>query len=341
MPKATAQKQKLLALYQILYEYTDDTHGLTMSEILSKLEGRGIPAERRSIYDDIEILQNDFGFDIEARKTTTTRYHLQSREFELSELKLLVDSVQASKFITEKKTLSLIKKLEALCSRHEARQIQGQVYLTNRVKSMNESVYYNTGDIHKAITEGKQITFQYLHYTITKELSFRRGGNRYQVSPFALICAEENYYLLAFDSKTKKFKHFRVDRMKGIEITEEERDGTEQFQEIDMAQYTKQTFSMFGGQKEWVTLEFSNHLIGVVIDRFGKDVFIRKADEKHFQISVEVAVSNQFFGWLFGLGRGARIIEPSSVVEKMEKLLDKVREKYEVAESSMEEAERR
>ena len=132
MPRTTSQKKKLFALYQILYEYTDDNNGLTMTEILSKLESRGISAERRSIYDDIEILRNDFDIDIEARKTTTTRYHLQSREFELSELKLLVDSVQASKFITEKKTYSLIKKLEKLCSKYEAQSIQGQVYLTNR-----------------------------------------------------------------------------------------------------------------------------------------------------------------------------------------------------------------
>ena len=211
MPRTTSQKKKLFALYQILYEHTDDNNGLTMTEILSKLQNRGILAERRSIYDDIEILKNDFDIDIEARKTTTTRYHLQSREFELSELKLLVDSVQASKFITEKKTYSLIKKLEKLCSKYEAQSIQGQVYLTNRIKSMNQSIYYNTSEIHSAISNGKQISFQYLTYTITKEEAFRRGGTRYEVSPFALIYAEENYYLLAFDSKTQIFKHYRVD----------------------------------------------------------------------------------------------------------------------------------
>lgn len=334
MPRQSDQKKKLFALYQILYEHTDDTHGLTMAEILSKLQSQGITAERRSIYDDIEILQNDFGYDIEARKTTTTRYHLQSREFELSELKLLVDSVQASKFITEKKTYSLIKKLEKLCSKYEAQSIQGQVYLTNRIKSMNQSIYYNTGDIHKAITEGKQISFQYLTYTITKEEAFRRGGTRYQVSPFALIYAEENYYLLAYDGKVEIFKHYRVDRMKNIQISQKDREGIEQFQQIDMARYTTQTFSMFGGEAERLTLEFSNHLIGVVVDRFGKDIPIRKTDEEHFQVSVDVVVSEQFFGWLFGLGTGARIVSPQSAAERMIKSLEDVKKAYEVVESS-------
>ena len=334
MPRTTSQKKKLFTLYQILYEYTDDNNGLTMAEILSKLQNRGITAERRSIYDDIEILRNDFDLDIEARKTTTTRYHLQSREFELSELKLLVDSVQASKFITEKKTYSLIKKLEKLCSKYEAQSIQGQVYLTNRIKSMNQSIYYNTGDIHKAITEGKQISFQYLTYTITKEEAFRRDGSRYTVSPFALIYTEENYYLLAYDGKAGKFKHFRVDRMKNIQISVNDREGIEQFKQIDMARYTTQTFSMFGGEAERLTLEFSNHLIGVVVDRFGKDIPIRKTDEEHFQVSVDVVVSEQFFGWLFGLGTGARIVSPQSAAERMRKSLEDVKNIYEVAESS-------
>ena len=334
MPRTTSQKKKLFALYQILYEYTDDNNGLTMAEILSKLQNRGITAERRSIYDDIEILRNDFDIDIEARKTTTTRYHLQSREFELSELKLLVDSVQASKFITEKKTYTLIKKLENLCSKYEAGSIQGQVYLTNRIKSMNQSIYYNTNEIHSAISNGKQISFQYLIYTIAKKETFRRDGSRYTVSPFALIYAEENYYLLAYDGKAEKFKHFRVDRMKNIQISTLDREGIEQFKQIDMARYTTQTFSMFGGETERLTLEFSNHLIGVVIDRFGKDIPIRKTDEEHFQVSVNVVVSEQFFGWLFGLGTGARIVSPQSATERMIKSLKDVKKAYEVAESS-------
>ena len=182
--------------------------------------------------------------------------------------------------------------------------------------------------------EGKQISFQYLTYTITKEEAFRRNGTRYQVSPFALIYAEENYYLLAFDSKAQKFKHYRVDRMKNIQVSVNDREGIEQFKQIDMARYTTQTFSMFGGEAERLTLEFSNHLIGVVVDRFGKDIPIRKTNKEHFQISVDVVVSEQFFGWLFGLGTGARIVSPQSAAERMEKLLEDVRKKYEVAESS-------
>lgn len=330
MPRSDNQKKKLLALYQILCEYTDDNHGLSMSEILSKLKDYGIVAERRSIYDDIEILQTDFGFDIDTRRTETTRYHLQSREFELSELKLLVDCVQASKFITDKKTESLIKKLEHLCSKEEAKEIHRQIYLTNRIKSMNNSIYYNTGTIHHAIATGTQITFQYLHYTISKELTLRRGGAQYCVSPFALIYAEENYYLLAYDAKAEKFKHYRVDRMKGIACIAAAREGTEAFKQIDMATYAAKNFAMFGGEVKNLTLEFSNHLIGVVIDRFGKNVIIRKANDECFQINVDVAVSQQFFGWIFGLGESARIVAPQEVAESMQKMLEVVGEMYRV-----------
>ena len=193
---------------------------------------------------------------------------------------------------------------------------------------MNQSIYYNTNEIHSAISNGKQISFQYLTYTITKEETFRRDGNRYEVSPFALIYAEENYYLLAYDSKTEIFKHYRVDRMKNIQLSALDREGLEQFKEIDMARYTTQTFSMFAGEAERLTLEFSNRLIGVVIDRFGKDIPIRKADEEHFQISVDVVVSEQFFGWLFGLGAGARIVSPQMAAERIEKLLEDILQNY-------------
>ena len=198
---------------------------------------------------------------------------------------------------------------------------------------MNQSIYYNTSDIHKAITEGKQIKFQYQYYTISKELEFRRNGRKYIVSPFALVYAEENYYLLAFDASAQTFKHYRVDRMKNIELSDKDREGVEQFKQIDMATYTSKTFSMFGGQTERLTLEFSNYFVGAVIDKFGKDVLIRKADEEHFQISVDVVVSQQFFGWLFGLGKGVKIISPQSVAEGMQKLLDDVSKNYRVDES--------
>ncbi len=241
----------------------------------------------------------------------------------------MVDSVQASKFITEKKTYSLIKKLEKLCSKYEAQSIQGQVYLTNRIKSMNQSIYYNTNEIHSAISNGKQISFQYLTYTITKDEAFRRGGTRYQVSPFALIYAEENYYLLAFDSKTQIFKHYRVDRMKDISFTSQPREGEEAFKKIDLKTYTKRVFSMFGGKQKLVTIRFINPLLDAVVDRFGTTDFqYAKVDDTHFSVSGYVEISDQFFGWLLGFGNKAKLLYPDDTIQELSDYLDKIRSLY-------------
>jgi predicted DNA-binding transcriptional regulator YafY len=327
MPKSSNQKLKLLYLMKILQEKTDETHALSVPELIAELGRYDIKAERKSIYDDLEALRF-FGLDIETSRSKTVGYFLANRTFELPELKLLVDSVQSSKFITHKKSTDLIRKIESLCSAYEGQSLQRQVYVANRIKTMNESIYYNVDNIHTGIGDNKKISFKYFEYAITKEKVLKRNGERYLVSPYALTWDDENYYMVGYDSDAEMIKHYRVDKMMDIAVTEEKRDGQQHFQNLDIAVYSKKLFSMFSGEEETVRIEFVNRLIGVVIDRFGKDVIVVKSGDAHFVISVSVAVSQQFLAWVASFGPEAKILSPESVVDMMKKQTQSVWEMY-------------
>ncbi len=330
MAKGMNQKLKILRLMQILLENTDDDHSLTMEQILNELGKYDISAERKSIYSDIEALRL-YGMDIVGeKKNRTYYYHVGERKFELAELKLLVDAVQSSKFITEKKSNKLINKLSKFLSKYDARKLKRQVYVSGRIKTMNESIYYNVDIIHEAIASNVMIKFKYYKWNQDKNLVLRNGGDFYCVSPWGLLWDAENYYLIAYDSVVETMKHYRVDKMQMIDLTKEKRKGRQCFCEYDMAIYTKKHFGMFHGKEEKVKLKFDNELAGVVIDRFGKEVLIRKSDDQHFIVNVDVVVSEQFLGWVFALGEGVKIIEPDNVVKQMKEHLKKQIEMYKV-----------
>lgn len=315
MAKSAGQKLKLLYIIKLLTENTDENHPASTADIIAYLDANGIHSERKSIYDDIEKLC-DFGYDIvQVHSRLGGGYYMASREFELAELKLLVDAVQSSRFITSRKSRSLIKKLELLAGKQDAGKLQRQVYVAGRIKTENESIYYNIDNIHRAIQENRQISFQYLDWNLNKELVPRAGGKR-KVSPWALIWREENYYLAAYDSVDGIMKHYRVDKMGHVDVLKDEREGLEQFEKVDPAVYTNLTFGMFSGDEETVTLQFPNRLIGVVLDRFGREADIRPMTDRVFRIRVRVAVSGQFFGWLAGIGREAVIVSPAAVKEQ-------------------------
>ena len=318
MKKADSQKLKLLYLSKILFEETDEEHGITMPQIIHALDGYGIQADRKTLYTDINELKT-FGMDIVSNKEGRSfTYRLVSRDFELAELKLLVDSVQSSKFISEKKSRELIKKLEALASNHEASQLHRQVLLTGRVKSMNESIYYRVDDIHNAINLDRQIRFRYVNWTVDKEQKVRRNGELYCVSPWHLRWDDEYYYLIGYDSASSSIRHYRVDKMKNITVTDIPRDGKAQFSKFNPADYSKKLFGMFSGESCHVTLRGENSMVGVIIDRFGKDIPVIKVDEEHFDAVVEAAISPQFFGWIASLGSRIRITKPDSVKRSMQ-----------------------
>jgi len=314
MPKSANQKQKILYLMQILLTQTDEKHMLSVGELISKLKEFDIKAERKTIYDDIETLRK-FGLDIVMSKNKTYGYYIASRDFELPELKLLADAVQSSKFITERKTLQLIKKLEGLMSNHDAGKLRRQVYVQNRVKSMNESIYYNVDTLHEAISEDKKISFKYSTYDIQKKQVFRKDGKPYIVSPAALTWSEENYYLIAYSQERKSITHFRVDRMSSVKKLPESR--CTEVAGFKLAEYSKKVFGMFGGEELDVKLRVNRKLIGGVIDRFGKDIIMVPDGNDHFTIRVRIALSPIFYGWVFQFGNLIEVLEPQSLKDDL------------------------
>ncbi len=319
MPRGTNQKLKFVYLMKIMLEKTDDEYGLTMPQIIDELARYDITAERKSIYSDFQEMDK-FGVEIICDQSGRDYiYHVAGRQFELPELKLLIDAVQSSKFITEKKSRQLINKVKSLASENEALKLQRQVFVHGRIKTMNESIYYNVDDIHSAINSNRKIRFKYYKWDINKELVPRHGGDYFYVSPWALTWDDENYYLVAFDDVSREIRHYRVDKMMQIDVLDEPREGKEIFKGFDMASYSKMNFGMYNGEIKKVTIEFPNELCGVFIDRFGKDITFRKAGQNRSSVKVDVAVSPQFFGWIMSLGADVKITAPGDVVAEVSK----------------------
>ena len=322
MPKNERQKLKLLYLKKILEEQTDEAHPMSMASIIAALEAYGISAERKSIYDDIAALR-DFGVDIEKAAGRNGGDYVASRMLELPELKLLVDAVQSSKFITHKKSTELIRKLENLTSTHEARRLSRHVYVANRVKAMNESIYYTVDFLHEAMQENTQITFQYFDWNIKKERVLRHDGKRYEVSPWALTWDDENYYLLAYESESGKVKHFRVDKILSVSLTDKPREGAEFFTDFDTGEFARKVFGMFGGEETLVVLRCHESLAGVILDRFGTDVNLIPSGDS-FTVAVDVLISPQFLSWAAGFGERMYIESPADVREKLRALVQSI-----------------
>lgn len=321
MARSANQKLKLLYLCRYLLRRSDEEHPVTVAQMIDYLARQDIAAERKSVYDDMEALRL-FGLDVQSvRVGSATGYFIGERDFQLPELKLLVDSVQSSRFITERKSLELIGKLEGLASDHQARELNRQVYVRGRIKTMNESIYYNVDEIHAAIDGDRAITFKYFAWSVDKKRVWRRSGARYAVSPWALMWDAENYYLVAYDHAAGTIKHYRVDKMASIAQTDQPRRGAEEFARFDMTAYSNTHFGMFSGDVQPVRLAFENDLAGPVLDQFGQDVSLIPLDEGHFSVTVNVAVNVQFFGWLSGFGTRARILAPADAADQMRRHL--------------------
>lgn len=328
MAKSQNQKLKLLYLWEYLTQQTSEEHPVSIKQIIAYLESQDIAAERKAIYDDLELLRY-WGLDIiQVGESRSTAYYVGSRDFELPELKLMVDSVQSSKFITEKKTIALIKKIEQLTNAFDAQLLSRQVFVANRIKTMNESIFYNVDAIHSAIAANKKLQFHYFEYTVTKERRLRHDGAFYQISPFALTWDDENYYMVGYDSEMARIRHFRVDKMIDISSLDEERDGQDAYAKMDLALYARKTFGMFVGEDKKVTLRFENSLVGPVIDRFGKEIMIIPDGDEHFKFTADVAVSPQFFAWICGFGTQAEIIGPAEVVSEYAKHIRSIADQY-------------
>lgn len=326
MAKGFGEKLKILYIRDYLLRNSDEEHPVSVKEIISDLRDREIEAERKSVYRDLrtlgyvpekdefdEDLPESYGMDIARKKDG---FYVRERDFTLQEVKLLVDMVQSSNSITLKKTQALINKLESLVSVHEAKTLNRTVFVRNRVKTMNESVYINVDKISEAINSNRPITFQYYRYNMRKEKEQRHSGENYLVSPFALIWVDQNYYLLGYNHAYSGMRTYRVDRMGGVKTASGQRLGREEFEKIDIATYTTKVFHMYTGELCRVTMRFDKSLADAVIDRFGEDVILIPGTDS-FTVNTEVAVSPQFYGWVAGFGRQAEIVSPPSVRKGM------------------------
>lgn len=319
MPKKDNQKLRPFYLLRILSKETDDTHHLTKQQIMQVYDELGFTCTKKTFYSDLESLA-DLGYDIIKNKTFgNTDYFIGSREFTMPELKLLVDAVRSSKFITARKSDELIEKLSGLVSRYEAKSLSRKVYQTNSVKTINERIYYMVDDLHNAISDEKAISFRYFSFDSEKKKVYRKNGERYTVYPFTLVWDNENYYLVAYEYLTGITKHFRVDKMEDIKESGE----TKPEADFDATEYTKSMFNMFGGKETKVKLVCSNDIASVIIDRFGDDIHFYRYDRDHFFIHENIVVSDQFYAWLFGLGSSIKIESPASVADDFK---NKVRE---------------
>ncbi len=329
MAKSANQKMKLILLMDFLLENTDENHPVSMNEIISYLASNDISAERKSIYDDMEALRT-YGIDVILNKGKgNTGYYVGSRDFELAELKMLVDAVASAKFITEKKSMELIKKLEKNVSKYDAQTLKRSVYVTGRAKNSNEGIYYNVDDIHEAMRLNKMISFKYMEWSVEKKLVARNNGKIYEVSPWLLVWNDGNYYLVAYDEVSEIMKHYRVDKMRNVAVIDREREGSEEAKKLNPAKYNDMNFSMYSGKTKKVTLLMDNKLAGVIIDRYGADVPMVKADAGHFRTHMDVSVSEQFFGWVAGLGGKAVIVSPEDVKTEYKEFLKKLVESQE------------
>lgn len=324
MARSANQKRKLPILAKLLLEKSDENHPVPLGEMVDELERWNIAAERKSIYDDMAQLA-ELGLDVQHRGGKDGGWFVGQRDFELAELKLLVDAVQSSRFLTERKSAALIKKLAGLASVHQARQLQRQVYVDRRIKTMNESIFYSVDKLHTAVAANRVITFRYFEYNMKKERVFRHDGARYRVTPFGLIWDSENYYLAGWDESHEELRHYRVDKMADIIITCTP--GTDQG-DWNPEGYSSRHFGMHSGRDCRLRLRCRSNLAGVVIDRFGQDVMLVPDDEEHFTVTVDLVVSPPFWGWLFGLGTEVEVLSPDWAAEEFRRQLRSLLEQY-------------
>lgn len=327
MSRRPNQKLKLLYLMRIFNECTDEKHAMTVAELSDALAAYEISAERKSLYDDMELLRV-FGLDIRSVRDRSVRYYLASRSFETAELKMLVDAVCSSRFISQKQSDALVRKLEKMLSKYEASTLHRQLVLTNRLKTENESVFSSVDMIHRAIAENRKIRFRYYAWSADKRRVLRRNGDFYMISPFALTWDSENYFMVGYDSDTDMIKHFRVDKMLEISVAKDKREGEKALERFDLAGHSKQLFGMYAGELCAVGFECDKSLADAIIDRFGTDVMMSNRGES-FTFTARVMVSPAFYSWVLGFGGKMKIVYPEQVAAKIADMARDIIKNYE------------
>lgn len=318
---ANESKARLLYVLKLLEQYSDEEHPLTTVDLLSMLMDQyGISTHRITLKTDIETLQS-FGVDIEVINSSQNKYYISNRLFEIPELKLLIDAVESSKFITEKKSEVLVSKLTSLVSEHQSKQLKRNLCTTDRIKPDNELIYYIVDAINEAINIGKKISFLYFEYNVKKEKKLKNGGKPYILSPYSLIWNGDFYYVVGFSEKHKDVGVFRVDRILRTPIITD-KDAVPQPEDFNVADYTKSVFQMYGSEECEVTLRCDNSLMKYIIERFGEDVQTTAYDMTSFRVIVDVELSPTFYGWVFGFGGKVQILTPENAKREYREMLE-------------------
>ena len=321
-------KERLLALLKILFEQTDDQQGLTMEEILSALEDAGISAERKALYRDFDALCKA-GIEVSRQRCKPVRYYLAKRPFTRSELLLLVDAVQGSKFITARQSASLVRAIKSLGSKSQAQGLEKRVFVGGRVKSQNDSVFRNVDVIQEAIAAKRMLSFKYTGYDCSARVQLRHGGQPYTQTPVQLMYSDGFYYLVCFSDKYNDFANYRIDRMRNIGVSDERASRNAAIATFDVNEYEQRMFNMYAGESLQVTLRVKESAMNAIVDRFGKDVQVDDAGDGTARVSVVVMGTPVFFGWVSQFEGQVVIEQPTSLRKTYANYLRSLLESYE------------
>lgn len=316
-------KRRILVLLKMFYRLTDEEHPMTSFEIVDYLKDHGVPANKKTLRSDIALMV-EAGLDIVTVASKPNLYFWGDRGFEIPELKLLIDAVSSSRFITQKKSRQLGKKLSTLASKNQQKELKRHVYATNRAKSPNENIYYSMDTINRAINSRKKIAFRYTEYTATKEMVLRNKGEVYELSPYALFWNEDFYYMVGWSDKHENVSVFRVDRLHEPHILKEK--AVKKPDDFNLDDYSRQIFEMYDGETVEVKLGCKNYMMKYVIDRFGEDIDTKVVSKEYFEVTVDVALSPNFYAWVFKFGGDMRILSPTKAVEELKDMLHKLLE---------------
>lgn len=321
-------KLKLLKLYEILARESDEAHPLSTIQLMQKLKEQGISVQRKTLYDDIKLL-NEGGYEIMQVRKKTNMYYVCDRNFDVAEVRILLDAVEAASFITPEKTQRLVDKIASLAGSHKGEVIKNNIVVFDTTKRDNEYIYYNVFNINEAIVSQKKISFKYYKYNAKGEKIAMHDNKPYLVNPIATMMSGDNYYLVANNEKYPDVAHYRIDRMEKVEITKETVNLSDGLKNFDARRKKKQLFSMFLGETQNVTFEISSDIVEVIFDKFGKNTILSPYGE-NYRFTAEVQISDSFFGWCMGLGTKIQILSPREVkgqyLQKLHNVICKYKE---------------
>ncbi len=320
MSRNEVQKIKLLALYDFLCRETDENNPLSTAEIIERLKFDGIAVERKALINDIKVL-NEWGYEVQSFKKKSFYYYVGYRKFDTAELRVLMDAVQAARFINENKTVELCEKIAELAGKNNAEILNKTVVYNNTVKHDNKNLFYTVDVISRAIDQKIKISFEYFNYDVNKKKVYRKERARYIVNPLALVLSGNNYYLVCYNDKYKNLSNYRIDRIENAATENDKITPVKEFENFSVNEYCKQTFSMFMGELLTVELEADNDMIDEILDRFGKDVDVTYKQKSYFRIKVAVRVSPPFFAWIVQFQGRIKIKSPQSVKDELNKFI--------------------